>query len=190
MHLYWRGHGWSEVVIILQRSASKKYQFLRGLQRTCRNRNSDHPCVNCVFFRGRRKCLDLIYEYFLRPIGNVDPQTIEECLAYLLGHKSSCTRGEATRRRSQLAFDETLENGLTAKRTVFVRVSRSVHKHFRHMTARIPRVCCAGRKRLPNRANAGKTLVRYFWTAISRADSKDGLFAGPHTVAPPTEGGR
>ena len=26
---------------------------LRGLQRTCRSRNSDHPCVNCAFFRGR-----------------------------------------------------------------------------------------------------------------------------------------
>ena len=66
---------------------------LRGLQRTCRSRNSDHPCVNCVFFRGRRKCLNPIYEYFLRPIGNVDPQSIDECLAHLLGHKPNCTRG-------------------------------------------------------------------------------------------------
>ena len=62
---------------------------LRGLQRTCRSRNSEHPCVNCVFFQGRRKCLNPIYEYFLRPIENVDLQTIDECLAYLLGHKSS-----------------------------------------------------------------------------------------------------
>ena len=67
---------------------------LRGLQRTCRSRNSDHPCVNCVFFRGRRKCLNPIYEYFLRPIGNVDLQSIDECLAHLLGHKPNCTRGE------------------------------------------------------------------------------------------------
>ena len=67
---------------------------LRGLQRTCRSRNSDHPCVNCVFFRKRRKCLNPIYEYFLRPIGNVDPQSIDECLAHLLGHKPNCTRGE------------------------------------------------------------------------------------------------
>ena len=66
---------------------------LRGLQRTCRSRNSDHPCVNCVFFRKRRKCLNPIYEYFLRPIGNVDPQSIDECLAHLLGHKPNCTRG-------------------------------------------------------------------------------------------------
>ena len=66
---------------------------LRGLQRTCRSRNSDHPCVNCVFFRGRRKCLNPIYEYCLRPIGNVDPQSIDECLAHLLGHKPNCTRG-------------------------------------------------------------------------------------------------
>jgi hypothetical protein len=65
---------------------------LRGLQRTCRSRSSEHPCVNCVFFQGRRKCLNPIYEYFLRPIGNVDPQTIDECLAHLLGHKTGCTR--------------------------------------------------------------------------------------------------
>jgi len=71
---------------------------LRGLQRTCRSRNSDHPCDNCVFFRGRRKCLNPIYEYFLQPIGNVDPQSIDECLAHLLGHKPNCTRGRAPRR--------------------------------------------------------------------------------------------
>ena len=60
---------------------------LRGLQRTCRSRNSEHPCVNCVF---RRKCLNPTYEYFLRPIGNSDPQSIDECLAYLLGHRATC----------------------------------------------------------------------------------------------------
>ena len=71
---------------------------LRGLRRTCRSRNSDHPCVNCVFFRGRRKCLNPTYEYFLRPIGNVDPQSIDECLAHLLGNKPDCTRGVSNQR--------------------------------------------------------------------------------------------
>ena len=33
---------------------------LRGLQRTCRSRNSDVQCVNCVAFPGRRKCLNPI----------------------------------------------------------------------------------------------------------------------------------
>eukprot|EP00966_Prymnesium_polylepis_P060355 1400604-Prymnesium_polylepis.1 len=63
------------------------------MPRTCRSRNSDRPCVNCVFFRRRRKCLNLTYEYYLRPIGNADPQSIDECLAHLLGHKPNCTRG-------------------------------------------------------------------------------------------------
>mmetsp|Transcript_15735 Transcript_15735/g.34129 ORF Transcript_15735/g.34129 Transcript_15735/m.34129 type:complete len:211 (-) Transcript_15735:113-745(-) len=62
---------------------------LRGLQRTCRRRNSDHPCVSCVLCSCRRKCVNPMYEYFLRPIGDVDPQSIDECRAHLLGHNSA-----------------------------------------------------------------------------------------------------